>query len=456
MWGRLKTLVLAAVVAVAALVPLFGDPRSTPVTHPLWARMLLRSLDMTDAVRASTQASQVFATLAWRDSLSYPADRYLRGRGRAGARGGRPGGPRRAGRARPRCPTPWPSRSPATTSCARGSRARRARPRRPRSCRWRGGPAVKSFTLLPAAETGWVFAGSTHLDPGPTRPSSSCPRAAAQPGGDRASLRELDRADGRLEADRRDHEPGPRGDRAQGDRRRARAAAGVDADRDHGRPVPGGGARAGGRGAGEGAGPRRHDAARGPLGAARDRRRSSCRRRASTPCPPSSPPARASAGSRTAAARPWSAPARATGWRPIMSQTFRRRAPHAHPDARRRRDGRAGAAREEEERALGLRRDAASGSASTRGRTGPVARGRALDAMRFVREQRRTPPGVAVRGPGAVRADRRPPCRPRSPAARLPAPSRPASRSAPAARSRRSACRSCPRSRPRRRSTPGS
>jgi len=29
-----------------------------------------------------------------------------------------------------------------------------------------GGPAVKSFTLFPAAETGWVFAGSMHLDPG--------------------------------------------------------------------------------------------------------------------------------------------------------------------------------------------------------------------------------------------------------------------------------------------------
>ena len=81
MWRRVKTIVLAAVVATAALVPLFGDPRSTPVTHPLWARMLLRSLDMTDAVRTSTQASQVFATLAWRDSLSYPADRYLRAEG---------------------------------------------------------------------------------------------------------------------------------------------------------------------------------------------------------------------------------------------------------------------------------------------------------------------------------------------------------------------------------------
>ena len=72
MRSRLKTLVLVAVVATAALVPLFGDPRSTPVTHPLWARMLLRSLDMTDAVRTSAQASQVFSTLSWRDSLSYP------------------------------------------------------------------------------------------------------------------------------------------------------------------------------------------------------------------------------------------------------------------------------------------------------------------------------------------------------------------------------------------------
>src|SRR3989442_4262205 len=30
--------VLAAIVAAAALVPLFGDPRVTPVTHPIWAR----------------------------------------------------------------------------------------------------------------------------------------------------------------------------------------------------------------------------------------------------------------------------------------------------------------------------------------------------------------------------------------------------------------------------------
>jgi hypothetical protein len=81
MFGRLKTAILGAVVVCAALVPLFGDPRQTPVTHPIWGRMLLRALDMQDAIRESTQASQVFATLSWRDSLSLPGDRFAKGDG---------------------------------------------------------------------------------------------------------------------------------------------------------------------------------------------------------------------------------------------------------------------------------------------------------------------------------------------------------------------------------------
>jgi len=165
MWGRLKTLVLAAVVGAAALVPLFGDPRSTPVTHPLWARMLLRSLDMTDAVRASTQASQVFATLAWRDSLSYPADRYLRAEGVvAREEGGRPVLAAAAGPAEV---------SYAVAITQPGDYQLRARlagqPGTPATAEvlpMAGGSAIKSFTLLPSAESTWVFAGSTHLDPG--------------------------------------------------------------------------------------------------------------------------------------------------------------------------------------------------------------------------------------------------------------------------------------------------
>lgn len=75
-WPLARAFALAAVACGAGLVPLFGDPRATPVTHPLWARLLLRSLDMDEAVRASAQASQVFSALAWRDSLAYPADRF--------------------------------------------------------------------------------------------------------------------------------------------------------------------------------------------------------------------------------------------------------------------------------------------------------------------------------------------------------------------------------------------
>ena len=176
MWRRVKTIVLAAVVAAAALVPLFGDPRSTPVTHPLWARMLLRSLDMTDAVRTSTQASQVFATLAWRDSLSYPAERYLRAEGAVvREEGGQPVLAALAG----------PAEVSYAMAVARpGDYQLRARlsgsPGAPATAEvvpMAGGPAVKSFTLLPAAETGWVFAGSTHLDPGAYTAQFLCPPA---------------------------------------------------------------------------------------------------------------------------------------------------------------------------------------------------------------------------------------------------------------------------------------
>ena len=61
-------------VTAVGLVPLFGDPRVTPVTHPLWARLLLRALDMDDTANASSHASQVFGALSWRESLGLRAD----------------------------------------------------------------------------------------------------------------------------------------------------------------------------------------------------------------------------------------------------------------------------------------------------------------------------------------------------------------------------------------------
>jgi hypothetical protein len=72
------TLGLAAIVAVAALVPLYGDSRSSPLSHPEWARMLLRAIHPSVVLEASTQASDVFSMLSWRDRLTYRADRYYR------------------------------------------------------------------------------------------------------------------------------------------------------------------------------------------------------------------------------------------------------------------------------------------------------------------------------------------------------------------------------------------
>ena len=165
MWSRTKTLVLAVVVTSAALVPLFGDPRTTPVTHPLWARMLLRSMDMTQAVRTSTEASQVFGALAWRDSLTFPADDFLRADGAVvGEQDGeavvRPAsGPAEIVFAVP-VAQPGDYQLRARLTGAPGS------PASAELAPLAGGAALTTFTLAPAAEPGWVFGGSTHLDPG--------------------------------------------------------------------------------------------------------------------------------------------------------------------------------------------------------------------------------------------------------------------------------------------------
>jgi hypothetical protein len=165
MWGRVKSVVLAAVVATAALVPLFGDPRQTPVTHPLWARMLLRSLEMTDAVRASSQASQVFSALAPRDSLAYSADRYLRAEG-AELSGEGTASVLTAGSTPAEVSFAIPVAQPGDYHL----RARLAgAPAQPCTAELRplsGGEPLKTFTLVPANETSWISAGTAHLDPG--------------------------------------------------------------------------------------------------------------------------------------------------------------------------------------------------------------------------------------------------------------------------------------------------
>jgi hypothetical protein len=165
MWGRAKTLILATVVGSAALVPLFGDPRTTPVTHPLWGRMLLRSLEMNEAVRVSTEASRVFSTLAWRDSLSYPADRFLRADGAVvREEDGRRVVSASAGPAELVYPVivVQPGDYQLRTRLA-------GMPEPPASAELApldGGSPLTTFTLAPEPAPRWVLGGSAHLDPG--------------------------------------------------------------------------------------------------------------------------------------------------------------------------------------------------------------------------------------------------------------------------------------------------
>lgn len=163
--SRLKTVALGTTVVVAALVPLFGDPRVTPVTHPIWARMLLRALEMNEAVRASTRASEVFSTLSWRDSLTFTADHYSRGDGVT---------VQERGDVRVVAASEGTGQVVYALAVVRGGdykmRVRLAgTPDRPATAEiapMGGTAALDTFTLVPTASTGWVLGGRTYLDPG--------------------------------------------------------------------------------------------------------------------------------------------------------------------------------------------------------------------------------------------------------------------------------------------------
>jgi hypothetical protein len=157
--------VLAALVGGAGLVPLFGDPRATPLTHPLWARLLLRALEMDTAVRVSARASQVFTALAWRDSLSFPADGYLSQRDAVVRT--RPGGRVVTATAVPAELTyalavVQPGRYQLRAQLSgEGHAAATAE-----IVRLEGGPALEAFALPLPPASAWVFGGSARLAPG--------------------------------------------------------------------------------------------------------------------------------------------------------------------------------------------------------------------------------------------------------------------------------------------------
>lgn len=163
--SRLKTAALGTIVAAVALVPLFGDPRLTPVTHPIWARMLLLALEMNEAVRASTRASQVFSALSWRDSLAFPADQYVRGDSVT---------VRERGGVRMVAANEGTGQVVYPLTVVRGGdyqmRVRLAgapdRPATAEIVRIGGAASLKTLTFVPPGSADWVRAGPAYLEPG--------------------------------------------------------------------------------------------------------------------------------------------------------------------------------------------------------------------------------------------------------------------------------------------------
>ena len=173
-FGRMRSAALVTVVVAAGLAPLYGDARVTPVTHPLWARMLLRSLEMPEALRMSQQASQVFSILSGRESLALSADRYLSAEGVApNDLGGLTATADVAELVYP------------LAVVAGGDYHLRLRvlgpPGNPVSAEFAPmgeTTAFEAFTVAPTPEASWVTAGDAHLDPGAYTASVLLPRGA--------------------------------------------------------------------------------------------------------------------------------------------------------------------------------------------------------------------------------------------------------------------------------------
>jgi hypothetical protein len=159
---RIPMTLLAAAGTLAAILPLRGDPRNAPVTHPEWARMLLRALDVPDAVRATPRASHAFAALSWKTSLAFRGDDYATGDHCQDATEGRvvattPSGEVtyplsivRPGDYRLRILAAGDPQAPLTAEIRPFGKQE----------------AEATFEVTPTGEFSWIEAGTTHLDPG--------------------------------------------------------------------------------------------------------------------------------------------------------------------------------------------------------------------------------------------------------------------------------------------------
>jgi len=160
-----RAFALLAGLAVVALLPLYGDVRpSAAVSHPEWARMMLRGLALlADSPGVNDTAAQAFATLSGRDSRAWPADRYVRGqRVETVEEGGRP-------RIRPRGGI---GEVVYALAIARGGNYRLRlhvsgpAPAEAEMTKAGSNDVLRSFTVPSAPVMGWVDAGELHLDPG--------------------------------------------------------------------------------------------------------------------------------------------------------------------------------------------------------------------------------------------------------------------------------------------------
>jgi hypothetical protein len=175
---RVKLVALVAGVAVVALLPLYGDPRNSAVTHAEWARMLLRGLDMQDAMQQTSTAAQAFSVLSWKGSLSYRADRFLTGDD-VRVEG--------AGDGRHVVATGEVGEVTYALAVVRGGDYRlrvhvAGTPGRPVSAELARVGEVKpvdAFTMMPTAAMTWVDGGTSHLDPGAYTASVLLPRGTS-------------------------------------------------------------------------------------------------------------------------------------------------------------------------------------------------------------------------------------------------------------------------------------
>ncbi len=152
-------------IALVALLPLYGDIRpQAAVSHPEWARMMLRGLDLLrDSPGINDTATQAFATLSGRQSRAWPAPQFVRaerveGIDAEGAKRIRPAGGigeavyafgvARGGDYRLRLHLAGPGAAEAEFTEAGSDEV------------------LRSFSVPAAATMGWVDAGELHLDPG--------------------------------------------------------------------------------------------------------------------------------------------------------------------------------------------------------------------------------------------------------------------------------------------------